>query len=133
MITRFGPGGCYCCGCIAWIGYRSDPLNPRCHHHLDRNPCAIEGCKKTAAAGGRLASDQVMCGEHWRRFAPVGSRARRAYLAHRRRAKRHGWTDASYAAFIRLWDTIVARARRMSTEGTIDEKAIAELFGWDLD
>lgn len=131
MITRFGPGGCECCGCVAWRGHEADGLHPRCHQHLDRNPCAIEGCRRTAAARGRLANDQVICGEHWRRYVPRGSRARTAYLAHFRRAKRFGWTDESIAAFRRLWDRIVARARRQSIEGRIDEAEINKMFGWE--
>lgn len=135
---------CQCCGADGWgslsiksvdvmngLDWRDPAALVRCDRHHDRNPCAIEGCRKTAGAGGRLANDQVMCGTHWRLYAPIGSRARKAYLAHRRRAKRFGWTDKSYAAFIRLWDTIVARARRQSTEGRLDLAEINKLFGWE--
>jgi hypothetical protein len=134
---------CQCCGGSEWdwqrktltvadgLDWRDPAALVRCERHIDRNPCAIEGCRKTAAAGGNLANDQVMCGTHWRLYAPIGSRARRAYLAHKRRAKRRGWTDKSYAAFIRLWDAIVARARRQSTEGRLDVAEINKLFGWE--
>lgn len=133
MITRFGPGGCYCCGCIAWIGEGADQLNPRCHHHLDRNPCVIEGCTRTTARSGPLRNDQWICSIHWRAYVPPRSALRRAYHRFFRIAKREGWTPELRRRFWRFWDGIVARVRRMSTEGTIDEKAIAEMFGWDLD
>lgn len=128
---------CACCGPVAFhelkcvrFGAEPEVREYRCQKHRDRNPCAIEGCRRTAPADGRLASDQVLCGEHWRRYVPKGSRARRAYLAHFRRAKRYGWDQHSIDAFHRLWDRIVTRARRQSTEGAIDEGEINRMFGW---
>lgn len=134
MITHRGPGACECCGDIACRGYGDGEGNPRCHRHLDRNPCAIEGCARTTAAPrGQMANDQWICAEHWRRYVPPGSRERRLYHRHFRRAKRLGWDAARRRSFWNFWDRLIARVRARATDGSIDEKAIAELFGWDLD
>ena len=129
---------CACCGDVAFhelTCVRPDPdptkREYRCQKHRDRNPCAIEGCRRTAPADGHFASDQVICGEHWRRYVPKGSRARRAYLAHFRRAKRYGWTPENIEAWRRLWDLIVAKTRRQSTEGRLDEAEINKMSGWE--
>lgn len=120
---------CACCG--EATSPPNDGLNPRCARHADRNPCIIEGCRKTIAAKSALSSDVMMCGDHWRRYVPKGSRARAAYLALRRRGKNDGWSDETWRKFNQLWDTIVRRARRQSTEGRVDVAEIHKLFGWE--
>lgn len=125
-----GPG-CACCGERGWAiwGHRN---NWRCDKHRDRNPCAIEGCRRTTAAPeGRLASDQWLCGEHWRLYCPPRSRKRRLYHAYFRKAKRFGWNDSLIASFHRFWDRLIADARRKATEGHIDEDEINRMMGWD--
>lgn len=119
---------CRCCGEPAWP-------NLRCSKHQDRNPCAVEGCKKTARAlpNFGLSDHSEICADHWRRFVPARSKLRRAYHRHFARAKRYGWTPESAAAFRRFWGLLVGRVRRQATEGTIDEAEIARLFGWDTD
>lgn len=116
---------CPCCG-------EPRTRRGRCEKHQDRNPCAIEGCRRTAKAEGRdLGNDQVVCSTHWRRYVPAGSRARLAYNAHFRRARKLGWDQPRIDAFHRFWDVLIVRIRRLSTEGRIDPAAIDALFGWD--
>lgn len=127
---------CQCCG-AAHVPSEAASLTTwgngqtRCAKHHDRNPCAIEGCARTTSADGHLASDQWLCGEHWRRFVPPRSLRRRAYHAFFRQAKRHGWTPELRRQFWRFWDTLVANARAKATGGYIDEQAINRLFGWE--
>lgn len=136
-----------CCGCcgdyFADVRERNGSITEwlngsvRCDRHHDRNPCAIEGCKRTRVAptasngNPHIADDQSLCAEHWRRFVPPRSRQRRAYHAHFRRAKRQGWTHSNNRAFWRFWDTLVASARRRASEGSVDEAEIARMFGWE--
>jgi hypothetical protein len=115
---------CRCCGEPAWE-------NLRCTKHQDRNPCLVEGCTRSGATDGRLADDQVICGHHWRAYVPPRSLMRRTYNAHFRRAKRIGWTPETIRAFERFWTRLVSRIRRASTEGTLDERAIRQMFGWN--
>jgi hypothetical protein len=105
----------------------------RCDAHAGRNPCAIEGCRRSTSApeDGTLSLDQCICGTHWRLLVPIGSARRRAYHAHFRRAKRHGWTPRRIEQFNRFWDSLIASARRRSGEGHIDKASIDRLFGWD--
>lgn len=122
-----------------WPGCRvcGNPAVPegrgiRCGRHLDRNPCAIEGCRRsTSATDSRLSNDRWLCGTHWRRLVPPRSIARRAYNAHFRGAKRYGWTDERREAFWRFWRLLIARARRRATQGHIDEQEINRIMGWD--
>jgi hypothetical protein len=121
---------CQCCGSKVYLRLNGQS---RCRQHHDRNPCAIEGCQRTRKTpdDGRLATDQWICSEHWRRYVPPRSLARRTYHAHFRQAKRHGWTDERERKFWRFWDTLVASARRRATEGHVDEATINQLFGWN--
>jgi len=121
---------CGCCGKPAREWIRG--LWGRCQQHAMRNPCAIEGCRRTTPTLGRVSDSAWLCGDHWRRFVPPRSRMRRTYHAHFRRAKRHGWTDESAAKYWRFWSTLIAVARRRAVEGRVDQKAIAELFGWEV-
>jgi hypothetical protein len=129
---------CACCGDVAFRSLSCVSPNPdpvlrfyRCAKHRDRNPCAIEGCKRTTAANGRYASDQWLCSEHWRRFVPPHSPTRRAYHRFFRLAKRHGWDDRLRRRFWRFWRGLVAQARRKAEGGSIDETAINRMFGWE--
>jgi len=106
---------CECCGepAVSWPeAARDDRNGGRCERHRGRNPCVIEGCKRTTEAPeGRLSTLQWFCGEHWRRFCPPRSRRRRAYHAFFRLAKRHGWTYRLNSQYWRFWYSLVAVAR----------------------
>lgn len=138
---------CGCCGasCLnrasltIWANGQA-----RCGSHHDRNPCAIEGCKRSTAApkDGRgipfIRDDQWLCSEHWRRFVPPRSLRRRAYRAFWRKAKRVGctgggdWPADLERQYWRFWDQLVATARaKTDGRGYIDEREINRLFGWD--
>src|SRR5690606_28452251 len=105
---------CSCCGAPAWA-------NRRCTKHQDRNPCLVEGCTRTRRApDGRLADDQVICGQNWRAYVPPRSMMRRAYNAHWRRAKRIGWNEDTIEAYERFWDALARRVRRQASEGVLD-------------
>jgi hypothetical protein len=104
----------------------------RCPKHRDRNPCLVEGCSRTRAANGHFSNSLDICGEHWRRYVPRGSRLRKTYLAHHRRAKRlGGWTPELRRKFWRFWDQLVEIVRRRSEEGHIDEAEINRIMGWN--
>jgi hypothetical protein len=133
---------CGCCGAI--MPYAGSLVTwpdgaTRCSKHHDRNPCAIEGCRRTAAADGRYGDDQWLCGEHWRRYVPPRGLRRTTYLWFFRQARKHGWgwkgPDGKSARldwrFHRYWDVLVRQARRRAKEGHIDEAAINRLMGWD--
>lgn len=121
---------CRVCGVSCWPAERD--TDSRCDRHQGRNPCAIEGCHRSrpAPSNGELGLDQVICGRHWRALIPARSRARRAYHAHFRRAKRQGgWSYSSVKRFYRFWDSLVALARRRAASGHIDIAAIEREFG----
>lgn len=124
-----GPG-CACCG-ERWLTMHGHSDNWRCGKHRDRNPCAIEGCKRTTAAPeGQLATDQWLCSEHWRLYCPPRSMRRRLYHRYFRKAKWFGWTPELERSFWRFWDRLVADARKRATDGYIDETEINRIFGW---
>lgn len=134
---------CQCCGEFS-IWEHNESLTTwengqtRCARHHDRNPCAIDGCKRTTAAtvDGRghpiIEADRWLCGEHWRRYVPPRSRLRRLYHAHFRRGKREGWTMKRNRQFNRFWGFLVRVARKRHEGGFIDETEIARLMGWDV-
>ncbi len=130
-----GPG-CACCG-ERWGTMWGDADQLRCDKHKDRNPCAIEGCKRTRAANGHLSSEMHLCGEHWRRYCPPGSMARRAINRMFRIAKKAGygrnerWSRDLERQYWRLWSAILRRARRRAEGGHLDEAEINRLMGWD--
>lgn len=105
----------------------------RCEKHQGRNPCIIEGCKRTAAApdSGQLSCDDVICGEHWRRYVPPRSRMRKLYHSHFRRGKREGWTMRRNRQFQRFWNFLVATVRKRHEGGYLDETEINRLMGWE--
>lgn len=103
----------------------------RCDKHHDRNPCAVEGCKRTTSADGHFALDGWLCGTHWKMACPPHSAPRRVYHRFFRIAKRRGWDRALEARFWRVWGRLVAIARTRAAGGHIDEAEIKRLFGWD--
>jgi len=129
--------GCACCGSIEVVRHANGFKSPfRCAKHADRNPCLIEGCTRTASAKAddgtiRLANNQIICGSHWRRYVPAGSRMRRAYRAHFRRAKRLGRNAGRIEAFWRFWELMARAVRRRSEEGHLDETEINRIMGWE--
>lgn len=137
--NREPPGGwhldpvvtCGCCGSPD-VGQTRDDQH-RCDRHRGRNPCAIEGCKRTTEApeSGTLRDDQWICGTHWKRLVPPRSARRRAYHAFFRRAKRRGWDDDLRRRFWQFWNSLIASARRRAAVGYLDERAIDRLFGFD--
>lgn len=134
MITA-PPGAapvCACCGSPDTIKHATGLAWPyRCERHRTRNPCAVEGCSRTREAPTHfLADDQTICADHWRRYVPPRSRARRAYHAHFRRAKKLGWGDGRNKAFWRFWSTLVQMVRRRADAGHLDEAEINRLMGW---
>lgn len=133
---------CACCGSDYVVRHKSGFFSPyRCEKHADRNPCAIDGCARTKEAE-RLANNQHICGEHWRRLIPPGSIERRIYHRFWRIAKRQattenpsGWTMALARRFDRYWRALIKLARRRASaapsEEFLDEAEIKKMFGWD--
>jgi hypothetical protein len=135
---------CACCGDVDIVKNADGFYSPyRCAKHRDWNPCVIEGCKRVRVAPVRsdgrayLANNQVICSQHWRRYVPPRSPARRAYHRFWRIAKKqatpdnpHGWTVGLNRRFDRFWRGLVAHVRRKATDGHLDEAEINRLFGW---
>lgn len=72
---------CQCCG----ERYRvtGNGTEARCAKHVGRNPCAVEGCKRTRSAapwheGFAYRNNVYLCGEHYRLAAPLGSHGDRS-------------------------------------------------------
>lgn len=120
---------CRCCGEPAWV-------NLRCTKHQDRNPCVVEGCKRTRKANGYLSSHAFICGEHWKAYVPPGSPERRVINRFFRQAKKLGygrnerWPEALERRYWRFWEGLLRRVRSRSTEGFLDQREIERLFGW---
>lgn len=126
-----GPA-CECCGTVerGWIEIDHgnatrgavtrhvavDPDRWRCEKHIGRNPCCIEGCRKTFAhersRGEPMGYDtRIMCGRCWRQ-APKWMRDRESRI--RRLAKKRGWTDRICRLHNMAWEACrraVERAR----------------------
>ena len=122
------------CGCCGACHHHTAPLARwgdayRCAKHRDRNPCAIEGCERTRAAGSTRANDRTLCSHHWRMFCPPRSGLRRCYHRFFRLAKRQGWTPELEHRFDRFWAGLVNRARR-GRVADLDLAEISEMFGW---
>lgn len=119
---------CQCCGRIDSARIvASDPPQVRCEQHVGRNPCAVQGCRRTRE-GNRPALDSWLCGAHWR---GVSRRSKRIYARiWRLQKKSGGWTDTLNTRFWRIWGAIVLEARR-AARGDVDMKEVGELFGWD--
>lgn len=142
---------CGCCGRAELNGSMSDSITTyangatRCSDHHGRNPCAIEGCKRTRAAptydNGEPfhADDQTLCAEHWKRYVPPRGLRRTTYHGFFRQAKKHGWGWKGHDGksprldwrFRRFWDLLVRQARRRSQEGHVDMAEINRLMGWE--
>lgn len=142
---------CGCCGRHTLNGSMSDCITTygngatRCADHHGRNPCAIEGCKRTRAAPTYTtgepyhADDQTLCAEHWKRYVPPRGLRRATYHGFFRQAKKHGWgwkgPDGKSPRldwrFRRFWDLLVRQARRRAQEGHVDVAEINRLMGWE--
>lgn len=139
MISRepLDPRTCAICGSAQIVPHPGGHFSPyRCQKHIDRNPCAIEGCRRTTSAASRngdrhSGNIRWICPDHWRRLVPPRSRARRAYHAHFRGARKFGWTQERTEAFWRFWILLVRRARRRAAEGYVDVAAINRTMGWE--
>lgn len=121
---------CACCGEAAWP-------NGRCTKHQNRNPCVVEGCKRTGkASADTLRTDVHLCGEHWKLYCPAGSPERRAINRLFRLAKKAGYTRTEVwpyqleQRYWRLWMGALRRVRRRSTAGHLDQAEIERMFGW---
>jgi hypothetical protein len=137
--------GCKCCGDSdgpLHIDLERDYVDHpsiRCAKHIDRNPCAIEGCSRTTGLNGSVrTTDAWLCPDHWRRFCPPRSARRRAYHRFFAKAKKMGigkgqrWPDDLEASYWRFWETLIGSARaRHAAGGTIDQDEINKLFGWE--
>ena len=137
--------GCKCCGDSSGplhIDLDRDYVDHpsiRCGKHIDRNPCAIDGCKRTTGLGGSVrTTDAWLCSEHWKRFCPPRSARRRAYHRFFAKAKKMGigkgqrWPDDLEASYWRFWEALIGSARaRHAAGGTIDQDEINKLFGWE--
>lgn len=121
---------CRCCGEPAWS-------NLRCTKHQDRNPCVVEGCKRTRKAHGHLSDSTAVCGEHFKAYIRPGSPERRVLNRFFREAKKLGyarnerWPPELENRYWRFWHGLMKNIRRRSSEGAIDEAEIRKMFGWD--
>lgn len=123
---------CLCCGEVAWP-------NGRCERHQDRNPCVVEGCKRTRKANGYLHPRLAVCGEHFKAYVRPGSRDRKVLNGFFRKAKAMGfgrtdeWPDKLERRYWVFWRLLMRRIITRSTapEGTLDEDEIRKMFGWD--
>lgn len=124
---------CRCCGTpLCYVPGK----HPRCHKHVGKSPCAIEGCSKTTSRGSIHDGTWWLCSEHWRMACPPHSALRRTYLRFFRIAKKMGigpsdrWPSTLENRYWRFWLGLVARARRKAA-GDIDMAEINRMFGWD--
>lgn len=137
--------GCKCCGDtdgplhIDLDMDFTDHPSIRCRKHLDRNPCAIEGCSRTTGLKGSVrTTDAHLCPDHWKRFCPPRSARRRAYRSFFAKARKLGlsnkdrWPDELEHGYWRFWELLIrnARARHTGT-GALDPSEINRLFGFD--
>lgn len=102
----------------------------RCDKHIDRNPCAIDGCQRTQKAKNGYSDDDWVCSEHWKIICPPRSKLRAAYNRFWRISRRGGWTPALGRRFWRFWRGLLKRGQRKCA-GDIDQAEIDRLFGWD--
>lgn len=133
--AKYGPTLSWCrvCGTTVWFptGAPDRPEDFRCEKHRGRNPCVIDGCKRSTKApkSDELSCDDWFCSEHWRAFVPPGSPERRIYHRFFRVAKRYGWTPKRREAFWRVWRRLVSRARARA-RGDLDVAEINRVMGW---
>lgn len=120
---------CRVCGDGLWAKPDVPPEDQRCRKHVLRNPCAIEGCRRSTKGSKRWFGIALwLCSEHWRLIAPK-SAERRVYHRIFRTAKRYGWTDELNARFWRVWPRLVSRARARA-RGDLDMREINRVMGW---
>lgn len=118
------------CGCCGEIASVHNAHHHRCTKHVGRNPCGVEGCTRTTAAGGGYGNEFWICGEHWRRYVPARSKIRRHYHLLRRIGKRKGWSIKMREKYWRYMRWLVEQARRKATAGKFDMSEVNKLFGW---
>jgi len=132
---------CRVCGEPATLTFDNSKLD-RCDKHADRNPCAIEGCRRSTDADGRLDNGEYwLCGTHWKIGVPPRSRMRRQYHRYLRKAKAHGWETRAGAKdnlyrqrFWMFWHKkLLPSARNICEEGRVDVEQIHRMFGWDME
>ncbi|ALC13794.1 hypothetical protein [Sphingopyxis sp. 113P3] len=100
----------------------------RCEKHVERIPCAIEGCRRTYKLElGDSYSSRVVCGKHWR-LAP--KHMRDAVARVRRIGVKANWPRPIINRFCRLWERTV-RAAQSAAAGDIDVAEINRVMGWD--
>ncbi len=126
-----GPG-CACCGELRFRMHSVSDGTFRCEKHKARNPCAIEGCRRTTAARqGWYSSDDWLCGTHWKIACPPRSPLRRAYhRIWRIRRKAGEWTPGLHARYWRLMRGIIARARGRDCGAEDLAAEVAKAMGW---
>lgn len=128
-----GPA-CACCGERGGTMW-GDGDQYRCTKHKDRNPCAVEGCRRTRSKGqGGYHNDAYLCAEHFKIAAPPGSAERRVYnrlwrLHRKRDGKDAPWSPELNRRLWRVWFRLVGIARARSA-GDIDMDEINKMFGW---
>lgn len=93
--------------------------------------CLIEGCTRKT---GRNVGSEWICGPHWRIGCPPRSSMRRVYHRFWRQYGKdaQAWPPEVRRRFWRIWDAIVARARRRCA-GDVDMAEVNKLFGWGDD
>lgn len=135
---------CQCCGDYGWQAMRGMELvagthkEPdavyRCEKHVGRNPCAIDGCARTHAAGKaapyHYADDDYLCGRHFKIVCPPHSPIRRTYNRFFKLAKRDGWNMKLRIRYWRFWRGLVRHARA-DRGPPMDIDEINRMFGWD--
>ncbi|WP_420137591.1 hypothetical protein [Sphingomonas sp.] len=126
--------GCACCGAYNKFDrtWRCTDGTVRCEKHAKRNPCAIEGCKRTTAARqGWYSNDDWLCGTHWRIACPPRSALRRAYHRLFRLKKKIGRsTPELNARYWRLMRGIISRARGRDCGAEDLAAEVAKAMGW---
>ena len=132
---------CRVCGiALDWRKVDQDrPHTYRCDRHVDKNPCAVDGCERCHGAKGHLNDGSYwLCRDHWRLACPPKSKWRRVHNRFFATAKKLGcsrserWPEALENRYWRYFGGLVARARRLSA-GDLDMTEINALFGWTDD
>lgn len=125
---------CGCCGTDKGVtGIYDGRINDtslfyRCEKHVDRIPCAIDGCGRTyKIEAGDSYSSRIVCGKHWR-MAPKHMRAAVARV--RRIGEKAGWPRWMINRFCRLWERTF-RAAQAASRGDINVAEINRVMGWD--
>lgn len=115
---------------LSTIASRSHSAGWRCEKHRGRNPCAIEGCRRSIKGSPRWHGLALwLCQNHWRLIAPHSAERRVYHRLFRLADKAGGFDDRLSSRYWRVWARLVARARARAA-GDLDEAEIKRLFGW---